>query len=112
MRALPPRMQDKLYHDMILPEETLEIRKKVREFAVKEIAPVAYEIAHKEEHMESFPSDVFYKLAKEDFYKIPFPKEVGGLGLKYPVCATVVTVEELAYISNSIAAVYDVHCIL
>lgn len=112
MRALPPRMQDKLYHDMILPEETLEIRKKVREFAVRGIAPVAYEIAHKEEHRESFPSDVFYKLAKEDFYKVPFPKEVGGLGLKYPVCATVVTVEELAYISNSIAAVYDVHCIL
>jgi len=30
MRVLPPRMQDKLYHDMILLEETLEIRKKVK----------------------------------------------------------------------------------
>lgn len=109
---LPPRMQDRLYHEMILPEETHEIRKKAREFAVREVAPSGYEIAHKEEHRESFPSGVFSQLAKEDFFKIPFPKEVGGLGLKYPVCATVVTVEELAYISDSIAAVYDVHCIL
>jgi len=112
MRELPPRMQDILYHDMILPEETQEIRKKAREFAVKEIAPVGYQIAHQEEHKENFPSHIFYELAKQDFYKIPFPREVGGLGLKYPVCATVVTVEELAYVSDSIAAIYDVHCIL
>ena len=112
MRQLPSRMQDKLFHDMILPEETQEIRKKAREFAVREIAPVGYEIAHKEESKESFPLDVFHKLAKEDFYRIPFAKEVGGLGLKYPVCATVVTVEELAYISNSVAAIYDAYAIL
>ena len=105
MRKLPLRMQDRLYHDMLLPEETQEIRKRAREFAVKEIAPVGYEIAHKEEHKENFPSDIFYKLAREDFYKIPFPREVGGLGLNYPVCATVVTVEELAYVSDSIAAI-------
>lgn len=112
MRALPPRMQDTLYHDMILPEETQEIRKKAREFAVREIAPVAYDIAHREEKRENFPSDIFNKLAKEDFFKIPFPKEVGGLGLKYPVSATVVAIDELAYISDSIGAIYDVHCIL
>ena len=112
MRALPPRMQDILYHDMILPKETQEIRKKAREFAVREIAPVAYEIAHREEKRENFPSDIFNKLAKEDFFKIPFPKEVGGLGLKYPVSATVVAIDELAYISDSIGAIYDVHCIL
>ena len=112
MRALPPRMQDILYHDMILPEEAQEIRKKAREFAVREIAPVAYEIAHREEKRENFPSDIFNKLAKEDFFKIPFPKEVGGLGLKYPVSATVVAIDELAYISDSIGAIYDVHCIL
>ncbi len=112
MRELPPRMQDRLYHDMILPEETLEIRAKAREFAIREIAPRAYEIAHTEESRESFAWDIFRKLAEEDFFKIPYPAEVGGLGLKYPCCATVVTVEELAYMSNSIAAVYDVHCIL
>ncbi len=112
MRELPPRMQDQLYHEMILPEETLEVRAKAREFAVREIAPRAYEIAHTEESRDSFPWDIFRKMAEEDFFKIPYPSEVGGLGLKYPCCATVATVEELAYMSNSVAAIYDVHCIL
>jgi alkylation response protein AidB-like acyl-CoA dehydrogenase len=55
---------------------------------------------------------VFKALAEEGFYKVPFAAENGGKGLKYPSCATVVTVEELAYMSNSLASVYDVHCIL
>lgn len=112
MTRLPERMMDSLYHDMLFSKETLDIRKKAREFAEKEIAPVSREIALKRECKESFPKDIFYKLAKEGFYKIPFPSEVGGMGLKHPVAATVVTVEELAYVSDSIASVYDVHCIL
>lgn len=112
MPKRPLRMMDTLYHEMMLSEETLGIRKKAREFAEREIVPQAREIALKRESKESFPKDIFYKLAREDFYKVPFPAEVGGLGLKYPVAATVVTVEELAYVSDSIAAVYDVHCIL
>lgn len=112
MISLPPRMQGILYHDLIFSKETLEVRKKAREFAMREIAPIAYEIAHQDEKRENFPSDVFYKLAEDDLFKIPFPKEVGGSGLQYPVCGTVVTIEELAYVSDSIAAVYDVHCIL
>jgi hypothetical protein len=35
-------MQNKLYHDMILPKETLEIRKKAREFAIRVIIPVGF----------------------------------------------------------------------
>lgn len=112
MNKMPDRLQDKLYHDMILPEETLEIRKKAREFALREIAPVGYKISHTEESKDSFMRDLFQKLAKEEFFRIPFDKEDGGLGLKYKVCATVATVEEFAYVSDSVAAVYDVHCIL
>lgn len=110
--ALPPRMQDRLYHDMILPGEAIDIRKKAREFAIKQVAPIGYQIAHTEETKDTFPLEIFRSLAEEDFFRIPFPKEFGGLGLKHPVCATVVTVEELAYVSNSVAAIYDVHCIL
>jgi len=106
------RMQDRLYHDLILPEETQEIKIKAREFTNRVVAPRAYEIATTPESRDSFPRDVFRALAEEDFFKIPYPSDAGGLGLKYPCCATVVTVEELAYASNSIAAVYDVHCIL
>lgn len=110
--VLPPRMQDRLYHDMMLPGEAIDIRKKAREFAVKQVAPIGYQIAHTEETKDTFPLEIFRSLAQEDFFRIPFPKEFGGLGLKHPVCATVVTVEELAYVSNSVAAIYDVHCIL
>jgi alkylation response protein AidB-like acyl-CoA dehydrogenase len=106
------RMQDKLYHDLILTEETIAIRAKAREFSDRVIAPRAYEIATTDESRESFAWDVFNAMAKEDFFKIPYPKEVGGMGLQYPCCATVAVLEEFAYASNSIAAVYDVHCIL
>ncbi len=112
MAPRPERMSDSLYHEMMLDRETRDIREKAREFAEREIVPQAREIALKKESRESFPGDVFHKLADEDFYKIPFPAEVGGLGLKYPVAATVVAIEELAYASNSIAAVFDVHCII
>lgn len=106
------RMQDRLYHDMILPDESLEIRAKAREFSDRIVAPRAHEIATTPESRDSFPWDVFRALAQEDFFKIPYSVREGGLGLKYPCIATVVTVEELAYASNSMAAVYDVHCIL
>ena len=106
------RMQDRLYHDLILPDETLEIRAKAREFVDRVVSPRAYEIATTRESRDSFPRDVFMALAEEEFFKIPYASQQGGLGLEYPCCATVVTVEELAYASNSIAAVYDVHCIL
>jgi len=106
------RMQDTLYHDLILPDESIKIRAKAREFSDRIVAPRAYAIGTTDESRESFAWDVFKALAKEDFFKIPYPAQCGGLELKYPCCATVVTVEELAYASNSIAAVYDVHCIL
>lgn len=112
MRKLPPRMQDKLYHDLILPSEIAAIRSKVRKFAEKEIAPLSHVIANLDESKDNFPREIFQKLAKENLFKIPFPKDVGGLGLKYPTCATVVAVEELSYISNSIGALYDVQAIL
>jgi alkylation response protein AidB-like acyl-CoA dehydrogenase len=112
MRKSVPRMQDSLYHDMILPEESVSVREKAREFAQRVIAPRGYQIANQDETRDNFPEDIFKKLAQEDFFRIPFPKMYGGLGFRYPVCATVVAVEELAYISDSIAAIYDVHCIL
>ncbi|WP_160112542.1 acyl-CoA dehydrogenase family protein [Salicibibacter kimchii] len=49
---------------------------------------------------------------REGILGIPFPKEVRGRGLKFPVSSTIVTKEELAYASNSLAAIYDVQCML
>ncbi len=41
-----------------------------------------------------------------------FSRYVGGRGLQHPATATAVMIEELAYHSNSVAAIVDVHCIL
>jgi butyryl-CoA dehydrogenase len=106
------RMQDKLYYDVWFPDEAKKIRTVVREFAEKEIEPVAYALDVREEEKENFPWDIFKKMASKGLFQIPFPKEIGGRGLKYPNCCTIVTMEELAYVSNSIAAIYDVQCML
>ncbi len=112
MQQLPPRMQDKLYHDMILPEETLQVRKMAREFAMRELAPIAYEIAHREENKASFPFGIYRKLSAEGLLRVPFSKDVGGFGLRYPAYAPAVVVGELAYMSNSIASVCGACAIL
>ena len=73
---------------------------------------MAWEIGHREESVENFPRELFRKMADAGLFRIPFAAEVGGRGLKYPACATAALIEELAYHSNSVAAVVDVHCIL
>jgi butyryl-CoA dehydrogenase len=73
MRMLPPRMDDKLYHDMILPEESLKIKGKAREFAVREIVPAGYDIAQKEERKKTFLS-VFLRNWLKRIFQNPFSK--------------------------------------
>ncbi len=111
-QPIPERFQPKLYHDLLTPDETLAIREEVRRFADTHIAPVAWEIGHLPESVENFPRDLFHKMADAGLFRIPFGAEVGGRGLSYPATATAIMIEELAYYSNSVAAIVDVHCIL
>lgn len=106
------RHQDSLYHDLNTPEEILAIRQEVRRFADEHVAPVAYAIGHTEESVDAFPRELFAKMAQAGLFRIPFAAEVGGRGLRHPATATAVMIEELAYHSNSVAAIVDVHCIL
>lgn len=106
------RYQNSLYHDLNTPEEILAIREEVRRFADEHVAPAAYAIGHTEESVAAFPRDLFAKMAKAGLFGIPFAADIGGRGLKYPTAATAVMIEELAYHSNSVAAIVDVHCIL
>jgi alkylation response protein AidB-like acyl-CoA dehydrogenase len=112
MRAQVPRTQDRLFHDVFMPEEIRAVRAEIRAFAGKVVEPVAYEIGQQEEKKENFPRQVFHALAEAGIYKIPFPEQWGGKGLRYPSLATCVALEELAYVSDSIASIIDVHCIL
>ena len=112
MRKLPERMQAKLYKEHFFPEETREIRKRVRAFAEKEVFPLAREIGERSERNENFPARLFKKMADEGFFRIPFSKEDGGLGLSYPACGAAVMAEELAYISASVAGTVNAHFLL
>ncbi|CAL9592620.1 acyl-CoA dehydrogenase family protein [Streptomyces sp. enrichment culture] len=108
----PVRQADRLYHDLLSPAETREVRDRVRKTAADVVAPAAGRIANGDERVDGFPRDVFDGLAAAGLFRVPFAAEVGGEGLAHPVTATAVAIEELAYHSGSVAAVFDVHCIL
>ena len=112
MRKLPTRMQTRLYKEHLFPEETREIRQRVRAFAEKEVFPLARDIGEKKERNRNFPRRLFRKMAAEGFFRIPFSKEDGGLGLSYPACGAAVMAEELAYISASVAGTVNAHFLL
>ncbi|MDV6013784.1 acyl-CoA dehydrogenase family protein [Haloechinothrix sp. LS1_15] len=107
-----PRQSERLYHDLLAPDETQRIRTRVRAIADTVVAPEAARIAGGDERTDGFPRDVFDALATEGVFRIPFDTAVGGEGLTHPASATAAAIEELAYHSSSVSAVFDVHCIL
>lgn len=110
--ASPFRLQDRLHHELGMPQEVLDLRREVRAFAERCVAPAAYEIGHREESVAAFPRALIEEMAGRGLFKVPFTQGEGGRGLAHPALATAVMIEELAYHSNSVAAVVDVNCIL
>lgn len=108
----PERLSDRLYDNRLEPDDVRGVRAEVRAFADEHVAPVAHEIGHTPESVEVFPWALFHKMGEAGLFRIPFGADLGGRGLEHPVTACVATLEELAYHSNSVAAIYDVHCIL
>jgi alkylation response protein AidB-like acyl-CoA dehydrogenase len=109
---VPERLADRLFHDLLSPAEVRAQRERVRAVAAEVVAPVAYRIANGDERVDGFPHDVFKGLAAEGLFRLPFAAAVGGDGLEHPITATAVAVEELAYFSSSVAAIFDVQAIL
>lgn len=112
MSDLPTRQADRLYHDLLSPEETRTVRADARTIVERHVQPRAAQIASGDEVDTGFPRDVFDSLAQAGLFRLPFPDDVGGAGLLHRASATAAVVEELAYFSNSVAAIFDVHCIL
>ena len=112
MRKLPQRLQNQLYNDRLIPDETLKLRKKYRKFAETELFPQAYDIGQKSEDNDNFPWNLFKSMGEKGFFKVPFSKSDGGLGLKYPATASAVLAEELAYMSASFAGSVNAHFLL
>ncbi len=105
------RTADELFHDTVTPGEVLDVRARVRRTAEDELRPLADGIAQGDEVDDGFPREAFARMAAAGLFRIPFAGP-DGAGLQHPAAATAVALEELAYVSNSLAAIFDVHCIL
>lgn len=86
-----------------LTEEQLEMQKMFRDFAEKEVAPIAIEID--EEHR--FPEENVAKMQELGFFGIPFDEEYGGIGLD--TLTYVLCVEELSKACASTGVIVSAH---
>jgi alkylation response protein AidB-like acyl-CoA dehydrogenase len=86
-----------------LSEEQELVRRTVREFAQKEIAPHA---RHVDETGE-FPSRIFEQMGRLGLMGLPFPEEYGGTGADS--ISTAVAIEEVARVCGSTALAYAAH---
>ncbi len=86
-----------------LTEEQLQVQEMVREFAQREIAPIAREI----DENERFPVETFKKMADLGIMGIPVPAEYGGAGAD--TLTYVLAVEEIAKVCGSTGLSYAAH---
>lgn len=89
--------------DFTLSKEHEMARSLFKEFAEKEVKPLAIEV----DETEEFPRATVEKMAKAGFMGIPIPKEYGGQGcdvLTYAMC-----VEELAKVCGTTAVIVSAH---
>ena len=86
-----------------LNEQQKMIQKMVKEFAEKEIAPVAADLDKKGE----YPSKILEKMAKLGLLGIIIPTEYGGAGLDVITYATVI--EEISKKCASTGVITSVH---
>ena len=92
--------------DFTLSKEHEMARTLFREFAEKEVKPLAQEV----DETEEFPRETVEKMAKLGFLGIPVPKEYGGQGcdpLTYAMC-----VEELSKVCGTTGVIVSAHTYL
>lgn len=89
--------------DFKLTEEQELIRRNIREFAEKNVDPIAAEIDENSRH----PVELFKKLAEGGWMGIPIPVEYGGSGADYLTNAIVV--EELSRSCASTGFTVSIH---
>jgi len=89
--------------DFQLTEEQLQLRKSIREFAEREIAPNVM----KWDEANHFPVDVIKHLGKMGVLGMIFPVEHGGAGLGY--VEYVIAIEELSRVDGSVGITVAAH---
>lgn len=86
-----------------LTKEQEMVRKLMREFAEKEVKPIAADI----DEEARFPRETVEKMARYSMMGIPFPKELGGAGgdtLSY-----IIAVEELSRVCATTGVILSAH---
>ncbi|MHB1652038.1 MAG: acyl-CoA dehydrogenase [Desulfitobacteriaceae bacterium] len=86
-----------------LNEDHIMMRKMVRDFAEKECGPGAEERDEK----ETFPREIWKKLAELGLAGITFPEEYGGVGADYISYA--IAIEELSRVDASVGVTVSAH---
>jgi len=89
--------------DFSLSPQHEEIRRTVRDFAERRIAPLADELERKGE----FPMEIIREAAALGLLGVPYPEELGGTGLDS--LAYAITVEELSRVSGSVGIIVSAH---
>ena len=89
--------------DFALSSQHEEIRRTVRDFAEKRIAPVADQL----ERDGEFPHEIIREAAALGLLGVPYPEEIGGTGLD--ALAYAITVEELSRVSGSVGIIVSAH---
>ena len=89
--------------DFNLTREQQMIKKMIREFAEKEIAPIAEYLDAEAE----FPKETVAKLGELGVMGMPFPPEYGGAGADY--IAYIMAVEELSKVCASHGVIVQTH---
>ena len=89
--------------DFALSEQHADIRRTVRDFAEREIAPVADDMERRGE----FPAEIIRKAAGLGLLGVPYPESVGGTGLDS--LAYAITIEELSRVSGSVGIIVSAH---
>ncbi len=89
--------------DFALDAQHEEIRRTVRDFAQRRIAPVADELERKAQ----FPHEIIREAAGLGLLGVPYPEEVGGTGLDNQAYA--ITIEELSRVSGSVGIIVSAH---
>lgn len=92
--------------DVYLSESHRELRRRIREFAEAEIAPVAREL----DETSTFPWENVRKMADLGLFGVNVPKEYGGLGLDY--LSYILVIEELARVDASHSITVSAHSTL
>src|SRR3954469_861185 len=89
--------------DFDLSDDHELIRRTVRDFAEREVAPVAEEL----DRTKTFPYEIVRKLGDLGLMGIPFPEEYGGAGADS--LAYALAVEELTRVDSSVAITLCAH---